>query len=126
MDSNALAQIFSLQSAAWSLVAIIFLLVVRLWNGSPAMFAQWIEYRKTKEAAKAADWTRLRAEIERLDGRCIRLEDAEAKCRDDLASAKERIATLEGYQIGRGRAAQDAAGIVALERQKDEPKGPRK
>lgn len=143
VDELALRQIFSLQSATWTIAALLSLFLLRLWNGAPAMFAQWVEWRKTVAAAraaeaarnaaeKAADWTRLRDEI-------VRLSDAERKCREDfdalhdrfiereqahtdeMASLRNEVAQLRGYMEGRGNAAQEAAGILAIERtQRDE------
>lgn len=138
VDEFALKQIFSLQSAAWTATALFGLFVIRLWNGAPAMFAQWVEWRRTVAEArtaeagriaaeKAADWSRLRDEI-------VRLSDAERKCRADfddlhdkfiergqkhgeeIAGLRAEIAELRGFLTGQGRAAQEAAGIVAIER----------
>lgn len=119
-----LARIFTLEGAAWASTFLIAVLVVRLWSGSPAMFAQWIEYRRAKAAERAADWTRLRDENKRLDERCRRLEVAEERCRDELGEVKTRLSTLEGYELGRGKAAQEASNIVAIERlEADKRKG---
>lgn len=109
VDAIALHQIFSLESAAWIAVAILVLLVLRMWNGAPAMFAQWIAYRRAKAEEKAADWSRLR-------DHCNFLIEAEERCRSELNDVKGRLAALEGYMDGQGRASQEAAGIVALER----------
>lgn len=116
VDALALKQIFSLESAAWITVAIIFLLVVRMWNGAPAMFEQWIAWRRARAEHKAAEWGRLLNENKRIDERCIRLEAAEERCRSELLEVKERLASLEGYMAGQGKASQEAAGVVALER----------
>lgn len=130
-DAEALRQIFSVPTAAWTGVALLALFIWRMWNGSPAMFQQWIEYRKAKAAEKAADWKRLRDEISRgderyarLEGRADKLEEAEQQCREDLASAKERIATLEGLNMGRGMARQEAAIIESAKRITDEKDKP--
>lgn len=151
VDELALKQIFSLQSATWTIAALIALFIIRLWNGAPAMFAQWVEWRKavaeakTAEASrvaaeKAADWSRLRDEI-------VRLSDAERKCREDFDALHERfierekahflemgevkneLSVLRGYMEGLGNARQEASGIVAIERahrtaKRDEPPNP--
>jgi hypothetical protein len=109
VDALALKQIFSLESAAWIAVALLFLFVVRMWNGAPAMFEQWIAYRRAKAEEKAADWTRLR-------DHCNFLIEAEERCRSELRDVQTRLATLEGYMAGQGAARQEAAGVVALER----------
>ena len=115
-DVGVLKQIFSIESAAWAGVGILFLFVLRLWNGSPAMFAQWIAYKRAKAEEKAAHFHHLQEEIKRLS-------DAERQCRadfDDLHGKHmgivERLSSLEGYMAGQGRASQEAAGVVALER----------
>lgn len=109
VDALALKQIFSLESAAWIAVALLFLFVIRMWNGAPAMFEQWILYKRAKAEEKAADWSRLR-------DHCSFLMEAEERCRSELNEVKTRLATVEGYMAGTGRAAQEAAGIVAIER----------
>lgn len=118
IDEAALHSIFSVQSAAWTATALLAVFVVRMWNGSPAMFEQWIAYRTAKAAEKAADWNRLRDEIKRLS-------EAEKQCRGDymLLHAQHmevlsRLTSLEGYMAGQGKASQEAAGIVAIERLK--------
>lgn len=109
VDALALRQIFSIENAAWTATVIIALLVLRMWNGAPAMFEQWISYKRAKAEEKAADWQRLREH-------CAFLMLAEENCRTELNDVKSRLATLEGYMAGQGRAHQEAAGIVAIER----------
>lgn len=108
-DALALKQIFSLESAAWVGVALLSLFVVRMWNGAPAMFEQWISYKRAKAEEKAADWSRLR-------DHCSFLMEAEERCRSELNDVKSRLASLEGYMAGQGKASQEAAGVVAIER----------
>lgn len=115
-NAEAWRQIFSVQSAAWTATAFIFLFTVRMWNGAPAMFAQWVAWRRARADEKAADWQRLREENQRIDARCQRLEAAEERCREELAGVKQRLASLEGWLAGQGQAHQEAAGVVALER----------
>jgi hypothetical protein len=100
LNVDALRQFFSVQGAAWTSTCILALFVVRMWNASPAMFAQWIAYRRLRAEERTADWTRRGDEIKRLS-------DAEQRCVAELLDVKKRLATLEGYQIGRGQAAQD-------------------
>lgn len=123
-DALALRQIFSLENAAWVGVALCFLFIARMWNGAPAMFQQWIAYRKAVAEEKQAHWVPLLAENKRLDERCIRLEKAEERCRDELMDVKGRISVLEGYQIGKGQLRQELTIIEATERlslPKDKP-----
>lgn len=109
VDALAFRELFSTAGAAWATFFLIGLFVWRMWNGAPAMFQQWIAYRRAKAEEKAADWSRLR-------DHCTFLMDAEERCRVELNEVKSRLANLEGYMAGQGRASQEAAGIVALER----------
>jgi len=118
IDALAIKQIFSLESAAWIAVSILFLFVMRTWNGAPAMFQQWVAYKKAKAEEKAADWSRLR-------DHCNFLIDAEERCRTELNEVKTRLATLEGYMAGQGQARQEAAGVVALDRLTDQRNNPK-
>jgi hypothetical protein len=88
-------------------------------RAGPAFMGRWNERLRDLSRAKAGDWARLRQEIKRLDARCALIEGREEKCQQELAGALGRIAALEGYNDGRGKAAQDAAGIVAVERLQD-------
>lgn len=55
-------------------------------------------------------------QYERMDARMRRLEESEEECQRQLLDALRRIAELEGYNLGKGQAAQEAAMIVAAER----------
>lgn len=72
------------------------------------------------EVAVMAEWKSLNgalaAEVGRVGERCHRLEESEERCQRELTDALKRLATLEGYEQGQGKARQDAAGIVAVER----------
>lgn len=124
VDALALKQIFSLESAAWIAVALLFLFVVRMWSGAPAMLEQYILYKQTKAAEKVSDWNRLRDEIRRLS-------ESELQCRRDFQQLhrdyldlRSELADLRGYLAGQGRASQEAAGVVALERMNRSKKPP--
>lgn len=78
-------------------------------KSGPAFMARWNERLRDKAAEKASDWTRLRGEIDRHTEEIKQLKAENLECH-------RRLAALEGYNDGRGKAAQDAAGIVALER----------
>lgn len=109
VDANSLAELFSVRNAALVAALANLLLVFRVFNGAPKWFEQWISYRRAKAEEKAADWSRLR-------DHCNFLMAAEETCRSELNDVKGRLATLEGYMAGQGRAYQEAAGINALER----------
>jgi len=107
---------YVLGAPAWLAFLVYLVRTVRDW---PNIMAQWNARQRDKVDEKAQDWSRLRGEIERLDGRCERLEIAEEACRGELASAKGRLAELEGFMMGQGKARNDAAAIVATERLAD-------
>lgn len=114
VDVQAVKDLFSVESASWASFAVLCLLVARVWNGSPAMFAQWLAYKRAKAEEKAAAYNQLR-------DHCNFLMDAEERCRTELNEVKSRLAALEGYMAGQGKASQEAAGIVAIERLRDKP-----
>lgn len=125
LDAAAIRQLFSVEGAAWASFVVVALLTLRMWNGAPAMFGKWIEWRVAKAAEKAADWTRLRGEIDRYGTRIEYLEQREEECQRKLAEAEGRIAKLEGYEQGRGEARQETAVLRSAERivkRKDEGK----
>jgi GH24 family phage-related lysozyme (muramidase) len=122
LEGLAISQLFNTGTAAWAAVLILALFVARLWSGAPALFAQWIAYRAAKAAERSADWDRRSEELTRLDQRCRRLETAEERCRTELADMTQRVAALEGYNIGKGKARNDAQLIVSAERQIDADK----
>lgn len=116
LDSSALQQIFSVESAAWTSTLLLGLLVVRLWAGTPALIDRWLAWRAARSAERTADWDRRGAELKRIDERCVRLELAEAECRRNLAEVTQRLATLEGYEMGQGQMRQEQQIISAAEK----------
>jgi len=121
-DLNVLSDILSTRNTLVAIASILAVAVWRGWTGLPAVMAQWNERLRDKVAERATDWTRLRDEIGRLDARCKSLEEAEQRCRSELADAVRRLSTLEGYEMGRGKAAQDAQAIVSTERMEQQTK----
>lgn len=88
----------------------------------PLILARVLEGRRDRAKIEGEQYERLDARYRRLEERCDRLEQAEEECRSELASAKGRIAELEGYNQGRGSARQEAAGVTALDRLADRKK----
>jgi hypothetical protein len=91
------------------------------------MFAQWVEYKKERQREKQAAWDRLQDENKRLDARCQSLEErvtdreiAERDCQERLANAEYRLSMLDGYQIGRGEAAQRVTILELSKKEKDD------
>lgn len=54
--------------------------------------------------------------IEALERRVAALESAEQRCQERLTKALNELGELRGYMTGQGKAAQEAAGVVALDR----------
>lgn len=102
------------------LVALIY--GIRSFKDWPGIMERWNERRRDAAQIEADHYARLDARSQRLEERCDRLEVSEEECRRELSAAKGRIAELEGYNIGRGSAQQEAAGIVAVERLADRKK----
>lgn len=137
VDESALARLFSLEAGVWSIAAILMLGVWRMWNGLPAVMAQWVAWRQTKLTAQLArekaineakdqDWARLRDEVGRLvgrvqslEGKCDTLESEVDACRQREGEWMRRAIEAEAALMGRGRADQEAQRIVSAERQAD-------
>lgn len=119
VDLNALNEILSTRNGVWATFLVVLLLAWRGWPHVPAIMSAWVARRQAIQAAKDADWVRIRDEATRLDERCQRLEESEERCREELRDVKDRLAQVEGFMIGQGHARQDAARIVAVERLED-------
>jgi septal ring factor EnvC (AmiA/AmiB activator) len=119
-DATFMAWITSAAPPMYALALGCAVLAVRFY---PHWKQKWTEARTAEDAIVGNQWKRFQDEIDRLVNRitdiekkCDRLEASEERCKSDLADAKRRIAELEGYDEGQGRARQEAAGIVARER----------
>jgi hypothetical protein len=122
VDGLALRQIFSVENAAWTGILLLGLLVLRMWNGAPAMFEQWISYKRAKAEEKASDWRRLQEEIDRLSKSEQRCRVDFDKLHDDFLTLSKELAELRGWMAGQGTARQEAAGVVALDRLQERKK----
>lgn len=103
--------------------AVLCLLAARIWSGLPNFMDRWLALKAAKAAEKAADWARLRDLLKDQGEEIGRLTKAEKQCREDHAElhrqhmeVMSRLTSLEGYMAGQGKASQEAAGIVAIER----------
>ena len=112
VNLNAFAQIFSVGTAAWALVAML----------GVALFAAWPRIMEQLNKGKVDRASIEAGQYERMDARLQRLEVAEEKCRADLADARGRIAELEGYLMGRGEAMQTAQRMLSAARVTDAKK----
>lgn len=119
MDEQALAEVFSVETGVFSIAAILGLVSWRIWNGLPHVMAQWIAWRVAKDAAKGADWNRLRSEIDKLWTECRELRQAVQDCENREVEWMHRAIAAEAKLLGRGEAMQDAQRIVSAEREID-------
>lgn len=116
VDLNALNLILSTRNGVWATFLVVVLLAWRGWQYVPSIMSAWTARRQAILAERMADWDRRGDEIERLTKRVDQLEHNEQDCQVKLRGALGRLAEMEGYMMGQGKARQDAAGIVAIER----------
>lgn len=109
MDESVFNKVFSAASAAW---AIVLLNAVALFKAWPAIMERLNERKRDRAAIEAGQY-------ERMDARMQRLEKREEECQQRLTEALHRIGEIEGYMMGQGKAHQEAATIVAIERLSD-------
>lgn len=121
LSVSALNQFFSVQGAVWTSTAILFLFVLRMWNGSPAMFAQWIAYRRAKAEERSADWDRIRAERDAAGEERDMVRDRWAACEAERIEWMGRAVRAEAALQGYGEARQRLAVEEATRRMKQEP-----
>lgn len=124
MANGFFNQITPTTYGVFGLLAVVIVAVVKAW---PLLIARLADMRTSDDAISGNQQARLVAEVGRLDKRVQSLEVSEERCREELADAKQRLAELEGFNIGQGRAWQEAQGIVSAERMlSDKPKEPKK
>jgi hypothetical protein len=130
VDLNALNAILSTRNGVWTLVVLVFILLWRGWQYVPAIITAWSARRKALADEKDADWTRIRGEAKlyadeahRYSDRLAAVERREDECREQLRDALHRLAQVEGFMMGQGKARQEAANIVAIERLTDKQNG---
>lgn len=116
VDLNALNAILSTRNGVWATFMVVVLVAWRGWQHVPAIVSAWTQRRQAILAERMADWDRRGDEIERLIKRVDQLEHNEQDCQEKLRTALGRLAQVEGFMMGQGKARQDAAGIVAAER----------
>lgn len=116
-DNDVLGKIFSAAAGVW---AIFLALVVAMFKAWPNIMGRYNERRRDDATAKAEDWHRLRAEIDRLhaaianrDRLLAELDDEKNELQreniDLLGRAVKAEAALQGYGDARQRQAVEDA-----------------
>jgi hypothetical protein len=90
------------------------------WAGLLMVGVHWFraknERRRDDADERGGDFSRLRAEIKRLDERCDHLQREVDECREREGGWMQRAIAAEAYQAGRGQAAQDVTIFEASKR----------
>ena len=122
MDDGILEKIFSAASGVWALVCMGAVALFKAW---PLILARVNERQRDKVSEKDGDWTRLRAEITRLDKRCDHLQHEVDECRAREGEWMQRAIAAEAALLGEGNALQAAQRIVSADRQEQSAKNKR-
>ncbi|MFL6728066.1 MAG: hypothetical protein ACJ8FS_16360 [Sphingomicrobium sp.] len=97
-----------------------------LWVGLLMVGVHWFraksERMRDRVDEKGNDWTRLRAEITRLDERCDHLQREVDECRAREGEWMSRAIAAEGQAMAAGEARQVAQRIISAERAVTLPK----
>lgn len=125
VDAQTVSSIFSVKGALWSFNCLAMLALFRMWPHLPNFMAQWNERRRDIQAAKDADWKRIRDEVDRYSGRLNAVEDeceslrrAVQDCEEREIEWRRRALEAETLLLGQGivrQAAAHAAAEVRLE-----------
>lgn len=116
-DDGLLGKIFSATAAAWTFVLMAAVALFKAW---PNIMGRFNERRRDDATAKAEDWHRLRAEIDRLHASIANRErlldesdnEKDALRRENIALLERAVkaeATLQGYGEARQRQAVEDA-----------------
>lgn len=96
VDLNAINAILSTRNGVWATFLVVLLVAWRGWPHVPAIMAAWTARRQAIQAAKDADWTRIRDEAKhyadeahRYADRLASVEQRHGKCEKDLQSERE-------------------------------------
>lgn len=103
MDDTLFNKIFSAAAGVWAMAAMAFVALFKSW---PLIMARINERRRDAEHEKDGDWTRLRAERDRLHAL---LRECEKERAELMARAIQAEATLQGYGIARQHVAVEDA-----------------
>lgn len=114
MEDGILDKLLSVPAALWAFVCIN---AVALFKTYPFIMAKLNERHRDKAKEKDGDWSRLRAEIVRLDERCDHLQHEVDDCRAREADWMSRAIKAESALLGKGEVKQEAQRIVSADRE---------
>lgn len=118
-SDDLLGKVFSAAAGTW---AIFLAVVVAIFKGWPAIMGRLNERRRDAAAEEAGDWARIRAERDQARAERDRIHALWIKCEEEKMAALSRAVTAEAALQGIGRAREEAAAIVAVERLHDAAK----
>ena len=98
------------------------MLAVRLFHTWPNVMERLNERKRDAAAEEAGDWERIRADRDFWHDRALEYQRELAEERAAKIEYMARAVTAEAHLEGRGRARQEAATIVAIERLVDRGK----
>jgi hypothetical protein len=119
LDDGIFDRIFSVAAAAWAAVA---MLAVRLFHTWPNVMDRLNERKRDVATEKAGDWDRIRADRDYWHDKAHEYQQQLTEERAAKIEYMSRAVTAEAHLEGRGRARQEAATIVAIERLTDAAK----
>lgn len=111
-EHDLLGKIFSAAAGVWTIACMVAVALFRAW---PHILGRFNERKRDSAEEKAGDWDRLRDENKRLHTML-------AECERERIEFMRRAVIAESALEGRGRARQEAATIVAIERLTDAKK----
>ncbi len=118
-DGGIWDRIFSVATAAWTAVV---MLAVRLFHTWPLYMDRLNERKRDAASEKAGDWDRIRADRNYWHDKAQEYQQQLTEERAEKIKYMARAVTAEAHLEGRGRARQEAAAIVAIERLSDAAK----
>lgn len=114
VDLNAINAILSTRNGVWATFMVLVVMAWRGWPHVPAIISAWSARRQAIQAAKDADWTRLRDEVAAYRAETSTIRELHRKCEHDLRAEREtRINDISGL---RDELSQERAERVRLER----------
>lgn len=97
VDWVAVNSILSTRNGVWTIVTLLLVVAWRGWPHVPAIITAWSARRQAIQAAKDADWSRLRGEVASYREETAAVKALHQKCEDALhAEREQRIKDIAG------------------------------